>query len=64
MKGYQIEYGTWSHDCWGAPEFYWDGVWDNKIYTDPDKAEEACKSLYRNGYEFRLKEVEVDLDLD
>ena len=66
MIGYKIIYGKQGYDCWGAPDFDWLGTWSDTIYTNKQRCLDKIKDLkekYRlDGYEFDIKEVNIDMD--
>jgi len=61
MIGYIIRYGTYGYDCWGKAEWCGWYEYDNKVYTDKDKLNEAlmnAKKEYKDR-EFEFYEVEI-----
>ena len=61
MTGYKIEYGTVGYDCWGAPDFSWDGDYDGTIYINEDECLAEIERLKNRHHDmnFRIKTVKI-----
>jgi len=61
MTGYKLKYGEYGHDCWGKAEWCGWFEYDNNVYTDKNKADQAKREaeMKHRDRNFELYEVNI-----